>query len=137
MDCDVIKKNLGVTKCDRLPQLFRGMITTPLNFKITAANLATPALLQTALQTAIEAGIANRIYLWPTFVGFESASEEAIYEETPLADLLVRDGKYRFRFHIKKNLCLHRAMFTHRGADQRVFFFDIENQLFGTELSCR
>jgi hypothetical protein len=133
MACEINKSNLGLSKCTALPQLPRGIITTPENFVIPKATAADPALLQTFLLSALKANKQNRIYLWPFFVGFEQVSEETIYEETPLADLLVRDGKYRFRFHIKESLCLHKAMFTHRGGNQRVFMIDVENQIFGTE----
>lgn len=134
-ECIVIKKNLGLSKCDDLPQMPRGMITTPASFSLTAAQAADPDLALAALQDAIKNGLAARAYLWPKFVGMEDASEEAVYEETPLADIAVRDGKYRWRFHIKKSMCLHKAMFSHRGSGDRVFLLDNKNQLFGTELS--
>jgi hypothetical protein len=135
MSCETNKSNLGLSKCKSLPQLPRGIITTPANFKVPAATAADPAALQTYLENAVKAGKANRIYLWPFFVGFENVSEETIYEENALADMLVRDGKYRYRFHIKESLCLHKAMFTHRQQSERVFIIDVENQIFGTELS--
>jgi hypothetical protein len=43
----------------------------------------------------------------------------------------VRDGKYRYKAHIKESLYLHKAMYTHSGGLQRVFLFDSDNQLFG------
>lgn len=131
------KKNLGVSKCDILPQVFAGMIETPLSFKLPAATAADPALAKAALQTALKAGLATRIYKFPDFAGFENVSEDAIYEENALTDMLVRAGKYRWRFSIAKNLCLHKAMFSHnsKGGDIRIFFYDIDGNLFGTELS--
>src|SRR5690606_25806963 len=45
-----------------------------------------------------------------------------------------RDGQYRFKFHVTKNMALHKAMFTHRAINEgRVYIFDQDNQLFGTE----
>ena len=129
------KKNIGVSRCDKLPQLFAGMITTPDNWSIPAATMNDPALLQTYIQNAIRAGIANRVYIWPTFTNCESVSEESVYEETPLSDIRVRQGKYRWRAHISKNLCLHKAMFSHSGSDGRVIFFDLANNFFLTELA--
>jgi len=126
------KKNLGVVRCSKLPSMPRGMITTSEDFEIPTATLEDPELLEAYLQDALKAGSATRVYLWPFFVGFEDASEDAVYEETALADLKVRDGKYRFRFMIQKNLCMHKAMFTHRANGGRAFLFDIENQLTGT-----
>lgn len=129
------KQNLGASKCNKLPGLFAGAITTPPNFTIPAATLADPAVLKTFLQNALKAGLATRIYLWPTFSNCEAVSEEVVYEETPLTDIRVRQGKYRFRAHISKNLCLHKAMFSHSGSDDRVIFFDLNNNFFMTELS--
>lgn len=133
--CDTKKKNLGVSKCAKLPQMFAGMFTTGLNFKIPAATLALgDAAIQTYLQDAmIHADPNQRIHLWPNFVGFEDAKEDAVYEETPLADLKVRDGKYRWRVQVQPDLCILRAMASHNGGNQRVIFYDVENQLFGME----
>lgn len=129
------KKNLGLIRCNKLPQQFVQMITTPVGFRLTSAQVADSAQAKTALQAAIKTGKANRIYLWPNFANCEGVSEEAVYEETPLTDIVVRQGKYRFRAHITKNLCMHKAMFSHSGGDQRVFFLDSEDNLFGTEFS--
>lgn len=128
MDVCLDKKNLGPSKCAKLPSLFRSMITTPNGFKVTAEQAVDPEFWQAQLL----AGKAERIYLWPDFVGFTDQSEAAVYENTPLAVLLVRDGRYNFKFDIKENLCLHKAMFTHRSISGRVFFQDVDNQLFGT-----
>jgi len=135
IECNVVKQNLGMSKCNKLPQLYSGMITTPLTFSISAVNAADPALLLTALQTAIKNGIATRCYKWPDFATVEAVNEDAVYEENPLMDIPVRDGKYRWRVGIAKNLCFHKAAYSHRGGDQRVFFIDIEGNLFCTKLS--
>lgn len=132
MDCNTIKKPLGVTRCNKLPAMPKTMITTALGFKFTAAQVASPALMEAALQAAILAGQATRVHVWPNFVSFENISEEPVYEETPLAFIPVRDGNYRFRFGIKQSLCLHKAMFSHRASSGRAFLFDVENQLVGT-----
>ena len=129
------KLNLGASKCNKLPSLFAGMITTPAGFSIPVATLSNPAALRTLLQNAIIDGIANRVYLWPSFADVESASEESIYEDTALTDIAVRQGKYRWRVHISKNLCLHRAMFSHSGSGDRAIFFDMNNNFFMTELA--
>jgi hypothetical protein len=131
-DCGVLKKNLGLSRCNKMPSMPRCMITTSASFKFAAADYVSSSAFAAALDAAIQAGYATRIYLWPNFKGFQNVSEDAIYEETPLADMKVRDGKYRFRFDITENICLHKAMFTHRANGGRAFIFDIENQLIGT-----
>lgn len=130
--CNSDKKNLGLTRCNKLPAIPRSIITTPDDFKLTPTQLLTPAATKAALQAALLAGIAQRIYLWPNFVGYEDVSEEAIYESNALAYLAVRDGNYRFKFMIKESLCFHKNMFSHRATNGRAFIFDKLNQLFGT-----
>lgn len=134
-NCNEAKKNMGVVRCTQLPQMFSGMFTTPLGFKIPAATIALgDAAIQTYLQDAmLNPNLNERIYFWPSFVGFEDAKEDAVYEETPLSDLKVRDGKYRWRVQVQQDLCTHRAMGTHNGGNQRVMFTDIESQLFGMD----
>jgi|SRR5580765_8405872 len=128
-DCLVLKKNLGLSKCNLLPALIKGMITTPKGFSITAAN----ALLSAQWQNSLLLSPALRTYFWPLFKGFKDNSEKTVYEENELASLKVRDGKYRFQFEIKESLCLHKAMQTHSGnASARVFFIDVENNIIGT-----
>lgn len=124
-------QNLGFNRCPAMPEMPRGMFTVPMNFEATPEEVVDPLFWQAALV----AGKAERIYKWPDFVGFENASEENTYEETPLADLFVRAGKYRFRFHITDGLCSHRAMFSHNGGNKRVVVFDIANQMWLTKKS--
>jgi hypothetical protein len=128
MDCNVVKKNLGLVTCNKLPQLIRGMITTPNTFSLTEAQ----ALVAANWQNALIAEASERAHYWPPFINFENISEEAVYEDLPLGYLAVRDGNYRFRFGIKQNLCIHKAMFTHRSNQGRAFLYDTENQLIGT-----
>lgn len=131
-DCLVIKQNLGLSKCIKLPAMPRGMITTYNNFFFTPEQTATPAAFKTAVEAAIVAGYASRIYLWPFFSGFENATEPAVYEENAYGSQHVRNGRYRFRFQITKGLCVHTAMFTHKATSGRAYVYDIEGQLQGT-----
>jgi hypothetical protein len=129
-DCSLTaKENLGLSRCNALPALIKGMITTPEDFFLTP----TEAVDADEWQDALLAGINTRAYFWPPFVSFENLSVPAVYEETPLAYLAVRDGNYRFRFGIKQNLCLHKAMYSHRANSGRVFLVDVENHIIGTE----
>lgn len=104
------------------------MITTPVDFKATPVEAADPAFWQAALLKNKQL----RIYLWPTFFDFKDNSEKAVYQTTPLGVQAVRDGRYDFEFGIVENLCLHKAMFTHRSISGRVFLLDVNNQLLGT-----
>lgn len=128
-DCSVVLKNLGLSQCNKLPGLIKGMITTPRTFSLSQVD----ALDVTKWQDAILAAAGARIYLWPNFRDFKDSSEKAVYEETPLSSLKVRDGRYRFEVSVKESLCVHKAMFTHSGnATQRVFLLDTQNQIIGS-----
>lgn len=129
------KKNLGLSRCNELPGMPKGMIETPAGFSIPAATAADPAALVTFMQAALLAGVANRIYYWPPFSTIEPIPKDAVYEDTPLSYLPVDDGNYRWKFGISQNLCLHKAMFTHRTNSGRVFLIDRKNKMIGTELS--
>ncbi len=129
-DCVVVKKNLGLSQCNKLPGQPSSMITTPKGFKATPEEAIDPEFWQAAM--IADPGV--RIYVWPNFVNSEDVSEETIYETTSLAMIRVRAGKYRFRFSISQSLCLHKAMFTHRSnGGIRCILVDNEGQYFGTE----
>jgi len=131
-DCVQDLQNLGVTRCTKAPMMFKGMITTPLNFSFAPADMVDDATFQAAIQDAIKAPVPNRIYFWPFFLTFEDASEESTYQKTPLQKKKVTEGNYSYNIGISEALCLHKAMYSHRASNQRVIFIDIENQAFGT-----
>ena len=129
LSCIDSKLNLGVSECKKVPQLLKGMITTPGDYTITATDAATSTKWQTDL--LLTAGA--RIYLWPQWaVNYENISEEQVLEETPLTAIGSRPGQYRFRFMFRENLELHKAMYSHRGSSGRVFLIDNENKIIGT-----
>jgi hypothetical protein len=132
-DCTGSKQNLSKSRCSKLPALPLYMITTPDDFVLTTANLASASALRTALQNALKAAVDVRVYLWPKFSNAEDASEETVYSESPFGSRKIRDGNYRFKFMISKSLCLHKAMFSHSGTGGRVIIVDSERQILLTE----
>lgn len=135
-DCNVVKGNLGLSQCNKLPAMPKCMIETPVNFVIPAATLASgSAAVQTYLQAALLAVPASRIFLFPTFNSFEDLSEATVYQSNPLKYTFVRDGNYIYKYGISENLCLHKKLFSHRSKNRRVFIIDLEDQLQGTLLS--
>lgn len=136
MTCEeVIKKNMGIVRCNKLPGRLVSMITTPEDFEIDAETLADQTLLLAALNAAILAGTATRIYKWPDFVSMEDISKASTYEDTPYSYLAVDDGQYRWKPSIRENICTHKAMYTHRANNGRIIAIDHLNQLFLTEKS--
>lgn len=130
-------KNLGLVNCNELPGQITGMIETPTSFVIPAATLASG---DAAVQAYLDAALVNvtqtsRIYVWPAFKLVEDISVAPVYEDTPLAYLAVADNKYRFRFSMSENLCLHKAMYTHKRQNGRAFLRDEQGYLIGTLLS--
>lgn len=129
INCDADVSNISVSKCKRLPGTLKGMITAPANFKLTFENAADPA----QWQTAIKAAKASRVYKWPKAVTFENTSEEAIYEESPVSTMNVRDGRYRFKLAFRENLEVAKEIETHKS-DETAFLIDTNNQLIGWEV---
>ena len=130
--CDVSRKNLGLYNCALLPGRIVGMITTPDSFRVLKATaLGTDAAKVAAFQLAMERPV-DRIFYWPPFFNFENQSTEATYEQGMSGRAPVDDGVYSFRPLIKQNMCVHRAMFTHRSNGGRAMFIDKFNKLLGT-----
>lgn len=135
-ECVGEKQNLGLVRCTKLPQLPKGMFTTPPAFKIPVATYqAGQAAIYAYLLAAMKAVKDSRIYFWPRFVGYEDISDPAVYDENILADLFVFNGKSKFNAMFNESLCVHKAMVTHNGSGHRVIPIDIKNQLNGTKLS--
>lgn len=133
---DIVKQNLGLSNCKEWPSNIAGMIETNSDFSIPAATvLLGSAAVQTYLENALLSAVASRIYKWPPFTNVDDISQEAVYNDTVLAYTAVRDGNYRFRFSIGQNMCLHKAMYTHRRKNGRVFLIDSTGYLIGTQLS--
>lgn len=128
MSCDLRKIPLGVGGCAKIPALIKSMIVTPDNFTATAANLSSKSF----WQNAVKDEPSKRVHIWPYFDTFEDISEEAVYEDTPLSYLAVRDGNYRFKFGIAQSLCLHKAMFTHRASTGRAWLVDVNDEVICT-----
>jgi hypothetical protein len=130
--CSTDRKNLGLYDCALLPGRIVSMITTPDNFRVPKATAkGNDAGKVTAFQAAIFSP-SNRIYLWPPFFNFENQSTDPAYEQGMSGRAPVDDGVYSFRPLIKQNMCVHRAMFSHRSNGGRVMFVDKFNKLLGT-----
>jgi hypothetical protein len=68
-DCSLTaKENLGLSRCNALPALIKGMITTPEDFFLTP----TEAVDADEWQDALLAGINTRAYFWPPFVSLKT-----------------------------------------------------------------
>lgn len=134
VECGEDKQNLGVSKCNKILQLPRGFLEVPPGFFFTPAQMADADLFKAAVLDLLYGPSGQRGYLWPFAQTFENVSEAAVYQETPLSDLKVRDGKYRFRMGFAVDLCLHKAMYTHRssGGKSAWYILDIEDDLYGT-----
>lgn len=129
MSCNIRKIPLGTGTCAKLPAMIKSMIVTPDNFTATETNLSS----KTFWQNAVKASPASRADFWPYFDTFENISEEAVYEDTPLSYLAVRDGNYRFKFGIAQSLCIHKAMFTHRSNNGRAWLVDVNDEVICTK----
>ncbi len=130
-ECAEDKINLGVGKCNDLPKIIVGMITTPDDFSLTYENAA----LQASWQAAILASKSVRIYKWPKFSKLpEYTGTETTYDDNPISIQAVLDGKYRWKVNISKSLCFHKAAFSHRATSGRVILIDADGNYYGTKV---
>ena len=120
--------NLGASECKKAPELLRRIISTPLDYTITAAAAASV----TQWQDDIVLPAGSRIVLWPKGQNFEDVSSDETREDTPLSSLPVFPGQHRWRISFKENLELHKAMYSHSGKSGRAFVIDHEGKIIGT-----
>ena len=121
--------NLGTSKCKKIPKLLKGIITTSESYTITASDAES----STQWQTDIEADINARIYLFPQWAkALEDVSSDQIVEDTPLGLTGVDAGQHRWKLGFVENLQLHKAMYSHRNTEGRVFLIDRENKIIST-----
>jgi hypothetical protein len=130
-NCVDERQNIGKTSCTVMPELPKCMLTVPDNFEATETEIADIAFWMAALI----APKTSRAYLFPDFVDFKDSSDKATYEKTPLADMAVWPGKFVFDIAIRKDLCTHRALSTHKQNSGRVIIWDSENQFIMTKKS--
>ena len=123
--------NLGASVCKKAPKVIKGIIKTSEAYTITAILAASATQWQTDIKDTINA----RIYLFPQWAkSFEDISSEQALEETPLAVMESTPGQHRWNLGFKENLELHKAMYSHRNTEGRIFLIDIDNQIIGTSL---
>lgn len=121
--------NLGASQCKKIPTLLKGFIKTSSDYTITALLAASA----TQWQTDIKADINARIYLFPQWgKAFEDVSSDQILEETPLGVMDVDPGQHRWKLGFTENLELHKAIYSHRNTEGRIFLIDRENKIIGT-----
>ncbi len=128
--------NFGQSRCNKMPGRIISLIKTPDNFRVPAATVeqGTAAIL-TYLNTAATASMATRVHKFPEFAGMEPQMKAPTMEDTVYSYLDVDPGAYRWRFQLRENICIHKALYSHKAYSGRVIFIDHEGQLFGTQLS--
>jgi len=135
MACDVTVLSVGLSNCNELPSLPKLMIWTPDSFEITAAQAAVSADLQTAMQDALLA-LSGRNYQYPIFDKFTDVSEAKVrVQQSSGRTIPVREGLKRFDIEYSINVCLHRAMYTHRRRNGRIILVDYDNNYIVTKKS--
>lgn len=127
------KKNIGRSKLDKLPGLIKYAIVVPNAFELADADILTASALTTAINTALKAAYGSRAYLYPPFVKCEDMTEETVREESPLTKIRVRKGQYGYRFHVSKNMFLHKAIASHEYINEgRIILVDLEGKMLLT-----
>lgn len=126
------QKNIAISNCNEFPTLLSGMFETPDNFVIPLATAQSATLLKAFLQAAMLAPIGSRIYWWPDFDTFADESEATTYQTGPLGTRETNPGRYQFKFGITQNLCVHKAMFTHKKRKGGALLLDFDGQMLAS-----
>lgn len=128
MACVTRKKSLGANNCNEWPSLPKAGIWTPNNFVIPAATAADSDLLKTFMQAALLVSTSARIYQFPEFDKITDVSEAKVrVQQSSGRTIPVREGLKRFDIEYSINICMHRAMYTHRTRTGRWIFIDSDN----------
>lgn len=129
MACVIVKKSLGANNCNEWPELPKAFIWTPANFVIPAAIAAVEADLQEYIQDALLVSGSARIYQFPEFDKFTDASEAKVrVQQASGRTIPVREGLKRFDIEYSINICMHRAMYSHRTRTGRIIIIDSANK---------
>lgn len=132
--CSTAIGNTGVPSCYFVPKKIKGIFLADRSFKIEAANLATEALFQAALQAASLATGKARIYPVANFEAITDNSEELVKETTGYGfQKITREGLYDFTFEYSEGgMCLHKQLRKFNNSSSlSVFLIDDENKVFG------
>jgi hypothetical protein len=108
----------------------------PLTFKLTQSQMATSALVRTALQEATLNPQATRTYPLGEFVGFTDQTEEPTYEQFSYGGRkLIKEGRYMFKFKMDSGLWHHIKLRTFNNiADGYKIYLCDGNVIIGTEI---
>lgn len=126
--------NTGIPDCFADPKLIKGMILTPVGFKIAAATIASGLL--ASLQTSVHAARASRIY---PLLNFEALLNDSTEDPTRQSfgygrSVMVREGNYSLQFqYLDGGLCLHKQLRNFNGSKWGAFLVDAEGTIIGTK----
>jgi hypothetical protein len=137
MSCEITKLALSLANCNEWPAFPKAGIWTPNDFVIPAATAADETLLNAYMQAALlTTVVANRIYQFPEWDKLDDVSEAKIrVNQASGRTVPVREGLKRFDIEWSINICLHRAMYTHRTRTGRWIFIDSNDKYILTKNS--
>jgi hypothetical protein len=135
MSCETKKKSVGLSECNEWPSQIKTGIWTPNDFVIPAATAASPVLLKAFMQAAlITTTESSRIYQYPIMDKVTDVSEAKVrVQQSSGRTIPVREGLKRFDIEWSINICLHRAMFTHRTRTGRWIIVDFNDDYVFTK----
>lgn len=135
MGCEIKKLSVGLSNCNEWPSLPKAGIWTPNDFVIPATTAAVPATLKTYMQAALlNVSTSVRIYQYPIFDKITDVSEAKVrVQQSSGRTIPVREGLKRFDVEWSINICLHRAMYTHRARNGRWIFIDSDDNYIVTK----
>lgn len=132
--CQEVGSNTGIGDCSLEISKIVGFFLVSKNFVLSAADLATDAALQAALQTAASADLkASRIFPVHGLVDIADNSTDPTVQTFGYGPSVnVTDGFYDWTFpFLRGGICLLKALQAFNGSDKRPIFYDSNGLLFG------
>lgn len=132
-DCSAGGGNTGFGDCFIDLKNIVGGILVPLTAEFTAADLASAATMLAALQAAIIAAPASRVYPMGSYVAITDNSEAPVIQTFGYGGLAVtREGLYNLSFQfLNGGLCLSKSLRKFNSQNRAVLLFDASGLLVG------
>lgn len=132
-NCSVGGGNTGYGDCFVDLKNIVGGFLVPSIAEFTPADLASAATMLAALQAAIIAAPASRIYPMGSYVGITDNSEAPVIQTFGYGGLAVtREGLYNLSFQfLNGGLCLSKSLRKFNGQNRSVLLFDANGLLVG------
>lgn len=127
VNCQKKRKNTGISQfCQDIGPI-SGYIITPYNFELSENDIRD----ESKIIELIHANVSSRIYPFPQVASMTDNSEDTVFEELPLGNLFVKDGKVSIAFMHESSRYKHEALKSHSLQKVGVILIDQQGRMHG------